>query len=186
MLHFYKKKTKVKIVLLGYMGSGKTTVGEHLAEKLKLQFLDLDAYIEKKEKMFIADIFGNRGELYFRKREHQYLAEVLGQQDDFVLSVGGGTPCYGTNLEVILSSTDKVFYLNVPISKLVERLSKQKGQRPLIRHISDDELPEFVGKHLFERSAFYNQAHSTIYCGSKKPEGIAVEILNILDKNHSI
>lgn len=185
MNHFYKNNIKVKIVLLGYMGSGKTTVGMQLAEQLKLQFLDLDACIENKEKMSIADLFANRGELYFRNREHQYLIEVLGQQDGFVLSVGGGTPCYGTNLDVILDSADAVFYLNVPIPELVKRLSEQKAQRPLIRNIPDDELSEFIGKHLFERSAFYNQAHFTVYCGSKRPEDIAIEILTILDKNHS-
>lgn len=186
MHHFYKKNAKVKIVLLGYMGSGKSTVGGQLAERLALQFLDLDAFIEEKEKMPIADIFGNRGELYFRKKEHKYLAEVLGQQDNFVLSVGGGTPCYGTNLDVILSSTNAVFYLNVPIPQLVERLVKQKVHRPLIREIADDELPEFIGKHLFERSTFYNQAHFTIYCGSKSPEDIALEISDRLNEDQLI
>lgn len=168
------------------MGSGKTTVGRQLAEQLELQCLDLDDYIVEKEGMSIPEIFKNRGELYFRKREHQYLVEVLRQQDDFILSVGGGTPCYGKNLGVILESTDNVFYLNVPIPQLVERLSKQKAQRPLVRDISNEELPEFIGKHLFERNAFYNQAHSVIYCGNKPPEDIAVEILEVLDKNSSM
>jgi len=168
------------------MGSGKTTVGRHLAEHLKLRFLDLDAYIEKKEKSTIADIFKNRGELYFRKREYQYLLEVLGLQDDVVLSVGGGTPCYGSNIEAILGSTEAVFYLNVPIPQLVERLSQQKAQRPLVRDISDEALPEFIGKHLFERGAFYNRAYFTIYCGSKGPKTIATEALDILDKIKSI
>ncbi len=176
----------MKIVLLGYMGSGKTTVGKRLAEQMKLQFLDLDDYIEKNEKMSVADIFGNKGELYFRKKEHQYLVDVLEQQDNFVLSVGGGTPCYGNNLKTILNSTDSVFYLKVPISQLAERLSVQKGQRPLIRHIPDNELPEFIGKHLFERSGFYNQAHTVINCGSKKPEEIVGEISDGLNENQSI
>ncbi len=172
----------LKIVLLGYMGSGKTTVGKQLAERLKLQFLDLDDFIEKKEKMSIADIFGSRGELYFRKQEHIHLKEVLHQQDNFVLSVGGGTPCYGKNLEAILSSSKTVFYLKVPIGQLAQRLSEQKVQRPLIRHIPDEELPEFIGKHLFERSGFYNQAHKVIDCGSKKPEIVVKEIVDLLDK----
>ncbi|KKN13051.1 hypothetical protein LCGC14_1010320 [marine sediment metagenome] len=163
------------------MGSGKTTVGKHIAESLDMQFLDLDAYIEKKEEMPIATIFESRGEFYFRKKEYQYLEEVLSQKDDFVLSVGGGTPCYGKNLDSILKSTENVFYLNVPISQLVARLSKQKSQRPLIRDVSDEDLPEFIGKHLFERNAFYNQAHITLYCGDKSAEAIGVEILHILN-----
>ena len=165
------------------MGSGKTTVGKLLAERSELQFLDLDDFIEKKEKMAIADIFENKGELYFRKKEHRYLTEVLEQQDDFILSVGGGTPCYGNNLEVILNSTDTVFYLKVPIPQLVQRLSEQKAQRPLIRHIPDDELPDFIGKHLFERSGFYNQAHTVIDCGSKEPTLVVEEIFSLLDKS---
>ena len=153
-----------------------------LAEKLTLQFLDLDAYIERQEKLSIANIFENRGELYFRKKEYQHLQEVLGQPDGFVLSIGGGTPCYGKNLDAILNSTDTVFYLNVPISQLVDRLSKEKLHRPLIRNISDKDLPEFIGKHLFERSAFYNRAHHVIYCGNKTPEVVASEIVDTIDQ----
>ena len=176
----------MKVVLLGYMGSGKSTVGKLLAERLKIQFLDLDAYIEEKEDMAIAEIFQGRGELYFRKREYQYLAEVLGSKRNCVLSLGGGTPCYGKNLDVILESTDEVFYLNVPIPQLVERLSEQKAQRPLIRNVTDEDLPEFIGKHLFERSAFYNRAHCTVYCGNKNPEDIVIEIVDVLkNRNQS-
>lgn len=172
----------MKIVLLGYMGSGKTTVGKQLAERLEQQFLDLDDYIEQKEKMSVAEIFGNKGELYFRKKEHQYLNEVLEHRDDLVLSVGGGTPCYGKNLETILKRSKNVFYLRVPIGQLTQRLSEQKAQRPLIRHIPDEELPEFIGKHLFERSEFYNQAHTVIDCGSKAPKTVAKEIVEVLDR----
>lgn len=162
------------------MGSGKTTVGKQLAKRLELQFLDLDDYIEKKEKMSIADIFASRGELYFRKQEHIHLKEVLNQQDNFVLSVGGGTPCYGKNLEVILNSSKAVCYLKVPIEQLAQRLSVQKAHRPLISHIPDDELPEFIGKHLFERSGFYNQANVVIDCGNKAPEVVVGEIMERL------
>lgn len=172
----------MKIVLLGYMGSGKTTVGKQLAKRLRLQFLDLDDFIEEKEKMSIADIFGSRGELYFRKQEYRHLKEVLNQQVNFVLSVGGGTPCYGKNLEAILNSSKTVFYLRVPIGQLAQRLSEQKAQRPLISHIPDEELPEFIGKHLFERSGFYNQAHEVIDCRSKEPETVVEEIVSVLDK----
>lgn len=168
------------------MGSGKSTIGRHLAEHLKLSFTDLDTYIEKKEKSTIAEVFQSRGELYFRKREYQYLCEVLGQEADVVLSVGGGTPCYGSNMDAILGSTDAVFYLNVPISQLVERLSQHKDQRPLVRDIPDEDLPEFIGKHLFERSAFYNRAHFTIYCGNKGPENVALEVMDILDSIKSL
>ncbi|MDT7829911.1 shikimate kinase [Pricia sp. S334] len=172
----------MKIILLGYMGSGKTTVGKKLARQMGLQFLDLDDYIEEKEKLSVADIFGDKGELYFRKKEHQYLNELLLRKDNFVLSVGGGTPCYGKNMETILKGSENVFYLKVPIGQLAQRLSQQKSTRPLIRHIPDGELPEFIGKHLFERSEFYNQAHTVIDCGSNEAIDIVADIMNSMQQ----
>lgn len=166
----------MQIVLLGYMGSGKTTVGKNLAAILKLPFLDLDEYIEAGEKQSIAEIFEGRGELYFRNKEQLYLREILSQESDFVLSTGGGTPCYGDNLGILLASQAAVVYLKVPIMELVQRLTKQKAQRPLIRHIPDGELPEFIGKHLFERNNFYNRANLVIDCKAKSPQSVATEI----------
>ncbi len=176
----------MRIVLLGYMGSGKTTVGKRLAAELKTPFLDLDDCIETGEKRSISEIFGERGELYFRKKEHFYLQEILSKETDFVLSTGGGTPCYANNMKALLDSTATVVYLKVPIMQLANRLSKQKAQRPLIRHIPDEGLPEFIGKHLFERSGFYNQAEVTIDCGNKGPEVITAEIIKAISENRSL
>ncbi|SHJ30495.1 shikimate kinase [Pseudozobellia thermophila] len=166
----------MKIVLLGYMGSGKSTIGKLLAQNMKLQFLDLDDCIEEGEGMDIPEIFKSKGELYFRKREFHYLEEVLNGKDNFVLSTGGGTPCYGKNMETILGATNNVVYLKVSIPGLVARLSKEKSERPLIRDIPDEELPEFIGKHLFERNAFYNRAHCIVVGDNKTPDEIALEI----------
>lgn len=166
----------MKIVLLGYMGSGKSTIGKLLAKNRGLQFLDLDDCIEEGEGMGIPELFKSKGELYFRKREFHYLEEVLNEKDNFVLSTGGGTPCYGKNIETILEATENVVYLKVSIPGLVARLSKEKSERPLIKDIPDEELPEFIGKHLFERNAFYNRAHRTVVCDNKTPEEIALEI----------
>lgn len=148
----------MKIVLLGYMGSGKTTVGKKLADKLNLTFIDLDNYIEKNLNTSISEIFAETGELYFRREEHRFLKDILKNQDDIVLALGGGTPCYSNNMDLVLDHTSKVFYLKLSIAKLAERLKAGKDQRPLIRHLPDIELPEFIGKHLFERSPFYNRA----------------------------
>lgn len=162
------------------MGSGKSTVGKHLAALLSLQFLDLDDYIEKAEGSSIPTIFKNRGELYFRKKEHYYLKEVCAKKNDFIMSTGGGTPCYGTNLETILMATKNIFYLKVSISELVNRLSKEKSERPLIKSIPGDDLPEFIGKHLFERNQYYKRANHTIACDIKEPSEIALEIKSLL------
>ena len=169
----------MKIVLVGYMGSGKTTVGKELSKYLGFRFLDLDAYIEDMSGMKIAAIFKEKGELFFRKLEHQYLLEVLEKYTDIILSTGGGTSCYSGNMEVISKHTNNVFYLRVSIPELVKRLSKEKANRPLIAHIEDGDLPEFFGKHLFERSSFYSLANYTIPSDGT-PREIALEIKSLL------
>ncbi len=166
----------MKIVLLGYMGSGKTTVGKILATALEIPFLDLDDHIEASENSTISEIFESRGEIYFRKKEYEYLKQLLATHDELVLSTGGGTPCYGQNMKTILEGTKNVFYLKVSISELVDRLLPEKDHRPLIKNIRDEELPEFIGKHLFERSFFYQQAHHIIRCDERANEDIITEI----------
>ncbi|APQ19363.1 shikimate kinase [Maribacter hydrothermalis] len=170
----------MKIVLLGYMGSGKTTVGRIVANHLNIKFLDLDAYIEEAERMSVSSIFNEKGEIYFRKKEMEYLSEIFLIENSFVLSLGGGTPCFGTNMELINEKTKNSFYLNIGIPELVTRLMKEKNHRPMISHLQDQELTEFVGKHLFERSFFYNKAHHKIKCNNNSPTEIAEIIINSL------
>lgn len=170
----------IKIVLLGYMGSGKTTVGRIVANHLNIKFLDLDAYIEAAENMSVATIFNEKGEIYFRKKEMEYLSEIFLKEKSFVLSLGGGTPCFGTNMELINEKTMNSFYLNVSIPELVARLIKEKNHRPMISHLQDEELTEFIGKHLFERSFFYNKAHQKIKSNNNSPTEIAEIIINSL------
>lgn len=172
----FAKRIFMKIVLLGYMGSGKSTVGRLLAQKLATHFLDLDAYIEAQEQATIKEIFASKGELYFRKKEHEYLQEVL-QQEHFVLALGGGTPCYSQNMEKVLEHTEEVFYLKLSIPALAERLQTEKANRPLIQHLSDEDLPEFIGKHLFERSPFYNLAPNIIKADNRDTASIVDEII---------
>ena len=174
------KIRKVKIVLVGYMGSGKTTIGKLLAKKLNLPFFDLDAFIENAEEKTITEIFDAEGEIGFRKKEHQYLSDLLKNEGDFVLATGGGAPCYSGNMKTILEATPNVFYLKVSIPELVARLMPEKEKRPLIAHLNDDDMPEFLGKHLFERSNFYLEAHQTIACDKKSMEEISSSIEELL------
>jgi shikimate kinase len=170
----------MRIVLLGYMGSGKSTVGKLLAQHLNFQFLDLDDYIESQLNASISSIFKDKGEIYFRKKETELLHKALHEMDNFVLSVGGGTPCYANNMNIILEETPWVFYLKCSIPTLVKRLSRGKEHRPLIAHLKEEEIPEFIGKHLFERSPFYSRAHKTILCDTKSAQTISTEIQNDL------
>lgn len=170
----------MKIVLLGYMGSGKSTIGKLLAERLDYRFVDLDGYIEESEKMPISQIFDEKGEIYFRKKESYYVSKALTENEEVILSLGGGTPCYGKNMDDILELTDKVFYLKLSVNALAKRLLNEKNERPLIKNVVDEELAEFIGKHLFERSVFYQKARFTIECDNRQPETIALEIKKVL------
>ncbi|MGB5554281.1 MAG: shikimate kinase [Flavobacteriaceae bacterium] len=170
----------MKIVLLGYMGSGKTTLGRKLSSKLAFEFVDLDHYIETKEQMSIAELFTTKGEIYFRKKETEYLQQILREQDNLVLSTGGGTPCFGENINIMQQGTKNMVYLKVSIHELTKRLLKEKAQRPLIKNVPDGALVEFIGKHIFERSFFYNQANHIISCDAKSTDEIVTEIQSVL------
>lgn len=162
----------MKISLIGYMGSGKSTIGPKLALLSGLDYYDLDAEIEKHTGYTITETIFNKGELYFRKVERQKLEEIL-QKDNFVLSTGGGTPCYYDNIDLINKSSLSV-YLQYGVPKLFERLAGNSNQRPLIAHLEGEPLREYIGKHLFERSAYYEKA-TLIMNGSKMSEDEIIE-----------
>jgi shikimate kinase len=170
----------MKVVLIGYMGSGKTTMGKLLAKELNFEFVDLDDYIETRLNEKIADLFATKGELYFRKKESELLNELLDDNRDLVIALGGGTPCYGVNMDTILQKTDLVFYLKLSIASLIQRLHREKDHRPLIAHLKDEDLPEFIGKHIFERGVFYSRAHFTIIGDHKDAEVVKDEIIKLL------
>jgi len=171
----------MKIILLGYMGSGKTSVGKKLAKKVFVPFYDLDQYIESKEGETIANIFEKKGEIYFRKIEHKYLKEFLNEKDEYILSLGGGTPCYAGNMNAILDQQGVTsIYLQASIPTLKERISKNKKKRPLVASLDDEKLSEFIAKHLFERRNFYEQAHETINVNGKDIDTIVAEIRILL------
>jgi shikimate kinase len=169
----------MNIILIGYMASGKSSVGKILANKLNYEFIDLDDYIEKDEKITVAHIFKSKGELYFRKLETKYLKIILDSKNGVVLSLGGGTPCYGNNMDLVLNdSNSKSVYLKTGIPTLVGRLKNEKSKRPLIAHLESDELlTEFIGKHLFERNQFYGLAETKISTDGKNETEIVEELL---------
>ncbi len=158
------------------MGSGKSTVGRLLAEKLNMNYLDLDSFIEEKENLSIDEIFAQKGEIYFRTVEMKYVKEILELEGDYVLSMGGGTPCYGNNLAE-LNSKSKTVYLRAAIGTLVERLKNERQNRPIIQKIKDEDLPEFIAKHLFERRDFYEKCQTIISVDKKSVDEIVEEIV---------
>jgi shikimate kinase len=140
------------------MGSGKTTLGKKLANKLGYQFVDLDEAIEQHEQKSIVSIFENQGEDFFRTIESKMLDEILTTTSNVVLSVGGGTPCYFKNMELINKQATSI-YLKYNVGMLFSRLISAKTKRPLIAKKSDEELKDFIQKTLLEREGFYNQSN---------------------------
>ena len=147
----------MKIFLIGFMGSGKTHWGRQLSAKLQLPFFDLDTVIVEKEKQSVAEIFARQGEEYFRYQERDTLEEITHDQESFILSCGGGTPCFFNNIE-FMKKSGKVVWLNTAVDALKERLLKEKVSRPLIREIGDDELKRYIVRKLSERKMYYEQA----------------------------
>ncbi len=170
------------IYLMGYMGSGKTTIGQLLAKQIGYDFLDYDQFISQKENASISDIFKSKGEIYFRKKEALYLKEILKEtKTKKIVSLGGGTPCYGNNMQDIKESGVSSIYLNVPVVQLTHRLWDEKSQRPLVANQESKEaLEEFVRKHLFERSFYYNQASKVIKIKDQNESQIVAEIIATL------
>ncbi|MXS70939.1 dephospho-CoA kinase [Flavobacteriaceae bacterium W22] len=167
------------ISLLGYMGSGKSHISKILSDEINYKLIDLDKEISRRQKLTIPEIFEKKGEIYFRKLEREVLEEILATRENTVLSLGGGTPAYYNNMEIINHNSKSIFLMtSVPV--LSERLSKQKEKRPLIAKIPDEDLPEFIAKHLFERNAFYSKAQFSIKTNQKTPENIIREIIEKL------
>ena len=174
----------MKIVLLGYMGSGKSTVGRSLGSEFNLTYWDLDDLIIEAEKSSIKDIFKSKGEIYFRIQEGKHLESWLNGHDEGVLSLGGGTPCYGDNMEKVKKSATSV-YLKASIQTISQRLRNEKNERPLIASLSDEQLTEYIAKHLFERRSFYEQAAHTINIDNKSVREITEELVDLLKEDHS-
>jgi shikimate kinase len=169
-----------KIVILGYMGSGKTVIGKIVAERLKFSFYDLDEIIENRLEMSISEIFSQKGEIHFRKMEHQIFHDVMNRDENFVLSLGGGTPCYANNHMLLSGQNTVSVYLNASIETLFARLFSERKNRPLIANLNDVDFREYIAKNLFDRSYFYNQATLKVLVNDKGIEEITSEIINQL------
>ena len=169
-----------KIILLGYMGCGKSTIANKLSGMISIPYIDLDEYIEKKTNLTIKQIFENHGEIHFRKLEHIYFVELLNTSEEIIIGLGGGTPCYANNHELLKREDVTSIYLKASIDTLFNRLAPNKSKRPLIADKSDEEMKEFIAKHLFDRSFYYNHAKYKVTVDGKSIENTVNDILNLL------
>ncbi len=170
------------------MGSGKSVVGKGLSEELDLPFYDLDQEIVAREGLDIPSIFKEKGEIGFRKIEMQVLTELLERDESYVLSLGGGTPCYGNSMEVIKHTNDaRSIYLKASLKTLLGRLWEEREFRPLIAHLDSQELLEdFLRKHLFERQFYYNQSDLVVEVNEKDVEEIIDQVKDLLHEHRAI
>jgi len=150
-----------RIFLIGYMGSGKTTVGKLLAARLGYTFIDLDAHIEEKQFKSVSQIFAEQGEAKFRWLEQQSLHEVA-EFDQVVISTGGGSPCYYDNM-VYMNGQGVTVYLKLSPAELAERLeNSHANKRPLLAGRTGESLKQFISEALATREPFYSQAAFTV------------------------
>jgi shikimate kinase len=165
-----------RIVLIGYMGSGKTTTGTELAKLANRDFIDLDVYIEQKYGQTINDIFQSKGENYFREIEKVGLNEVM-QLENVVISLGGGTPCFYDNMDTIKANSFSI-YLKAEDRLIVNRLQNAKSSRPLVKDYTTEQLFDYVKEMLWIREPYYNQANLLVDAKGIK----ARDLLKVLEK----
>ena len=165
----------MKYFLVGFMGSGKSFVGKKLSEKLNVNFIDLDHYIEKIENRSVSDIFNKEGEDYFRKLELKYFTSIL-KEENTIISTGGGTPTHN-NIMKLITGSGTSFYLKCKTNTILKRLVKSDKNRPLIKDLSNKNLKKFIEEKLSERSKFYEKAD---YIVNNNQEQAINEIVNLL------
>ncbi|MEE0620483.1 shikimate kinase [Prevotella sp. P4-51] len=152
--------TPTRIILIGYMGAGKTTLGNALARDMGMRFYDLDWYIESRMHHTVKEIFDERGEEGFRRIEHNMLHEVA-EFEDVIISCGGGTPCFFDNMDY-LNRQGATVYLKASPDVLYKHLSMGHTVRPLLLNKTPEEVRQYITRQLAEREPYYTKAHYTI------------------------
>lgn len=171
----------MRIILVGYMGSGKTTFGKTLAKRLNLPFLDSDKEIAKKENKSISSIFEQLGEAEFRKMESAFINSLKDRDEPFVLATGGGLPCFNNHMD-LLKDLGTTIYLEMPPKALLKRLENGIDQRPILKQLNEDQLLNHIETQLDSRATFYKQAH-LIFPGINAKN--SSEIDKLITKIHS-
>jgi shikimate kinase len=167
---------KSLVYIIGFMGSGKSTAGRKLAVSLGWTFVDLDRKIEEMAGKTIPQIFSDDGEEKFRELETRVL-QGLKSEARTIISTGGGTPCHGDNMDIMLTS-GLTIYLKMTPEQLTSRLLESTGQRPLLKNIPDNKLNEFISKKLASREKWYNKANITL-----EGKNLDINLLTSLIKN---
>lgn len=148
--------------LVGFMGSGKSTLGKVLSRELGCGFVDMDGYISQAEGMSVAELFAIRGEAYFRECETKYLRRIIAQQSgDVVVATGGGAPCHSSNME-LMNQSGVTVYLKMDNDMLLSRLMCSPAIRPKIEGLTPGQLQRYIQTQTLEREVYYLQSKITV------------------------
>lgn len=168
----------MNIYLVGFMASGKTTLGRQLAELLGMRYIDMDEHVELQTGKTIRQIFVTQGEEHFRKVENEILLDLTGQ-NGLVVATGGGSPCFYNNMEA-MNARGITVYIKVSVGELVNRLSESKIDRPLLWGKSADELTAYINEMLRLREPYYSTAKLVISSDEPTAEEIAAAVRPLL------
>ena len=149
------------IFIIGYMGAGKTTLGKRLADRLNYQFYDMDEMFEISSGYSIGNFFEKFGEAAFRQKEREMLISHL-EDLHAVIATGGGTPCYADNM-ALMNQTGITVFVDTEFDMIMKRLSGKIYDRPMLKNIPHEELPDFIREHMRARRSYYVKAMITVY-----------------------
>lgn len=164
----------MRVVIIGFMGSGKSVVGRKLAKELKMEYVDMDTKIEEIEKRSITDIFKEDGEVYFRNLETKLLKDLT-TEDNIIISTGGGIVSKNENID-ILKNEQNVILLDASVSTIKKNVSNEINKRPLLKESKDVE--QTIKTLLLGRIDKYNKAYNIkINVDNKNIDEVVSEIL---------
>ena len=171
-------KIKKKIVLIGMMGSGKSTIGALLSKKMNMKFIDVDSKIETIEKQTISQIFKLKGEKYFRAIEVKTILSLLDSKEkELVLSLGGGS-FLDEKVRKNVKNNTLSFWLDWKPSSIIKRI-KKSSKRPLIQGLNDQEIEKMI----LDRNKYYSKSNYKIDCDNHKKNEIVDKIVSVLKEN---
>lgn len=173
--------TGINIILIGFMGSGKTHWGKIWSERHQWEFSDLDQEIEKEEGLTISEIFEKYGEAQFREMESAQLKKFQGK-GNFLLSSGGGAPCFGDNME-LMGIMGTVIYLKATPQYILDRIMEEREKRPLLNKVNPAELLFFITNKLKERAPFYEKAHTILDAEQLKEDSLENILIKLTEEH---
>lgn len=154
----------MKVFLIGYMGCGKSRWGKIVAEHYGFRFVDLDRLIEERECLSVPEIFTKHGESGFREKEHEAL-QSISEAKNLIVATGGGAPCFNNNMEE-MNRMGTTLFIECSPQLLRQRIIESETERPLVKNFSQDELLNFIVRHLQNRMPFYQQSHHKLVSGN--------------------